>query len=156
MSPRCTVCENPTIRRMIDDSLEEGVSGAGISRHLEGVGCDVSAEIINRHKLHYRPEPERPVGTRKRDFAVMVRDKAADLLENGELYLTDKDKVPGINAGLKAQSVIDRREVVAKKQTKADVLIALLAALRGESIPAQIGPGVIIEGEAIEIDGPTD
>ena len=112
----------------------------------------LTPDVINRHKLHYEPPIERVAGTRKRDFALLVRDKAIDQFEKGDLDLTDKDSVPGINAGIKAQSVLDRREVQKAKQQTGDAVLSLIAWLEGGVIPRQLESGDVVDGEAVEVN----
>lgn len=149
---KCTVCANVGVRKVVDGYLEDRVTGAGISRSLADLGLTLSPDVINRHKTHYAPPPERPKGTRKADFAAIVRDKAAEQFEGGELDLSEKDHVAGINAGLKAQAILDKREQVGKKQTQAETLVALLAALRGGGVPLALDDGMTIDGEAVEVE----
>ena len=150
----CSVCSNPILRKMIDSSLEDGVSGAGVSRYLAEAGATVSAETVNRHKLHYAPPAERPKGTRKLDFAAIVRDKAAEQFESGELDLSDKNLVPGITAGLKAQAIMDGREKMKSKQANAQLAFAIIQMLSGAVEPLQLDDGLTVEGEYEELDAP--
>lgn len=137
---------------MIDGYLAEGMSGAGVSRSLATLGLDVSPDVINRHKKHYEPEPDRPANTRKRDFAIMVRDKAVEQLDAGQLDLRDKDTVPGINAGLKADAILKKQDAQKRKMGHEDVLASIIVALRGEGKPiAVLDDGMTIEGTAVEV-----
>lgn len=115
---------------------------AALSRQADSLGMDLSAQRIGTHREHRAAET--PVGAgiakQQKDFAVLVREKAIQQLENGEIDLSDKDTVAGINAGLKAQALIDKREQGQKKQTQAEALVALLAALRGEGHAALPSP----------------
>ena len=147
MSVPCSICTRPGLRKVIDGDLNEGVTGAGISRALASLGLTVTPDVINRHKTHYAPPEVRLKGTRKHDFAVKVRDRmstAVDAIqpftsEDGETIIDpilNKDFAPALGVGLKAQAIIDRREQTMKKQTGAEVLIALLRSLRGEATPS--------------------
>lgn len=155
MSPRCTVCANPILRKAVDGALGEKMSGAGISRYLEQMGASVSVDIINRHKQHYAPDLERPKGTRKHDFAVLVRDRAAEQFEAGQLDLSDKGTVAGIGAGLKAQAILDKREAVKQKIGGAELARAIIEMLSGSGpqTPLALDDGMTIDGEAVEVDG---
>lgn len=111
---------------------------------------DLTADRILTHRKHR--EAETPVGAgiakRKSDFAALVRERAVEQFQNGELDLTFKDHAAGINAGLKAQAILDKREASQKKHTQADMLVALLGALRGEGGPVALLPdGKTVEGE---------
>ncbi len=128
------------------------MSYTGISRYAGEAGVEVSPDVISRHASH-RPPPERPKGTLKRDFATLVRERAAEQFESGELDLTERNHAAGIAAGLKAQAIIDKREVVNKKHTQADALVALMAALRGEghrALPDPVAPPDAIDVTPIE------
>jgi hypothetical protein len=151
---RCSICANPLARKTIDGGLDEGMTAAGISRMLEGIGATVSQDVINRHRKHYRDgQPERPKGTSKTDFAIVVRDRAADMFESEDLDLRNKDHVAGINSGLKAQAILDAREKVKAKQGNAELAFAIIGMLTGQAPPAQLEDGNTIEGEAVEVDG---
>lgn len=149
----CTVCAEVGVRKIIDGYLEEGVTGAGISRSLAKLGLNVSPEVVNRHKTHYAPPETREKGTRKKDFAVMVRDKALETFEEGKLDLADKDHAPGINAGLKAQAILDKREQQKVLPAAGGILLELLARWNGTpAAPLQIEDGNTIEGDFSEVD----
>lgn len=151
---RCSICKNPLARNMIDARLDDGVSAVGISRELEGIGATVTAEVISRHRRHYRDgKPERPKGTRHRDFAVMVRERAVEQFENEELDLANKDHAPGIKAGLQAQSILDKREQNKSKNAMAELGRGLLAMMLGQAAPTALLPDPnTIEGEAVEVE----
>jgi len=159
MGVPCTVCKNPGVRKVVDGYLEEGTTGAGVSRALADLGLNLSPEVINRHKTHYEPPKERQKGTRKADFAVIIRDKAIEQVQSGELDLTDKDQVAGINAGLKAQAILDKREVFKAKAGTAELAWALLGIFGQQTPPpAQLDDGMTVEGtfEEVEPDGEAD
>ena len=84
-----------------------------------------------------------------------MRERAVEQFEAGELDLTERNHAAGINAGLKAQALIDKREQSKKKSTQSEALVALLAALRGEGFvepPKQLNDPNVIEGVAVEIE----
>jgi hypothetical protein len=149
---------------MIDASLDEGMTAAGISRHLEGIGATVSAEVIARHRKHYADDrPLAPKGTRKQDLAVIVRDKVLDKLdtEDGdavEAMLFSKAGQGAIAVGLKAQNILDTREKMkAKTGQTLELLAGLRAILTGGIAPvALLEDPNVIEGEAVEVDGEAD
>lgn len=151
--PRCKVCDSTPLRSMIDPLLDEGMSGRGIERALADIGVSIMDETVLRHKSHYKDTSKPPPRTRKRDFAILVRDKAFDEFEAGRLDLGDKDVVPGINAGLKAQSIIDGREKARSKQGNAELAFAIIQMLGGGQAPVpQLDDGLTIEGEYSEVD----
>lgn len=150
---RCSICKNPVASRVIDSALAEGMTSAGISRYLEaGLGATISPETIARHRKHWNPSPELK-HLKPRDLAVIVRDRAVEQFEAEDLDLRNKDSVPGISAGLKAQSIIDNREKVKSRGGSAELAFAILAMLRGEAPPPlAVEDGRTIEGVAVEVD----
>ena len=151
MSLGCMVCDDKAACAVIDELLEKSFTYAYVARVMTLRGFSITAPTIGRHDKHRGATALPEVVKRKRDFAIMVRDKAADLLEDDKLDLTNKDTVPGINAGLKAQAALDKREANRPKQGLADVLLALLGALKGEP-PKQLTEGEVIEGSAVEVE----
>jgi hypothetical protein len=154
-SIRCSVCANPVAKRIINDHLREGMSAAGISRYLEAIGATVTADVISRHRKHWNEgEPEKPKGTSKRDFAIIVQERAVEQFEDGELDLANKDHAAGIKAGLQAQAILDRREAVKGKNAFAELGRGLLAMMLGEAMPAPapaLDDGLTVEGEFSEV-----
>jgi hypothetical protein len=144
---RCSVCKTPALSKFVDASAE--LTAAALSRQAIDMGMDLSPERILTHRKHR--EEETPIGAgvakRKSDFAVLVRERAVEQFTNGELDLADKDHAAGINAGLKAQALLDKREATNKKNTQADMLVALLGALRGEAPVALLEDPSVIPGE---------
>lgn len=151
---RCSVCKTPALAKFVDASPD--LTAAALSRQAETLGMDLTADRILTHRKHR--EEERPIGEgiakRKADFAALVREKAVEQFTNGELDLTDKAHAAGINAGLKAQKLIDDRDKREKKQTQAEALVALLSALRGEGHRpvALLDDPNVIDGEAIVVE----
>lgn len=140
----------PALVKFVDASPD--LSASALSRQAGSLGIDLTTDRISTHRKHR--EAERPVGEgiakQKRDFAVLVQEKAVQQLESGELDLMDKNAVPGINAGLKAQAIIDKRELGVKKHAASEMLVALLSALRGESPVRELEPPTI-EGQYIDV-----
>lgn len=129
------------------------MTGIGTSRALAQDKLEITADVINRHKTHYKPPEARTPGTSKRDFAILVRDKAYDQFEAGQLSLVVKDTVPGVTAGLKAQAILDRRDEKKSKAGLADLAWALLGLLKSETAPPlRLEDGNTIEGEFDEAD----
>ena len=150
---RCSICANPLAKRTTNDQLREGMSAAAISRMFEGIGAAITPDTINRHKRHWDDdEPIAPKGTRKTDLALLVRDKAIQQFEDGELDLRNKDSVPGITAGLKAQNILENREKTAAKNAFAELGRGLLTMFLGEvPLPRQLEDGNTVEGEAVDV-----
>ena len=149
----CSVCDNPVLRRLIDPLLDEAMSFVGISRYAADAGITLNPDVISRHRQHYKEDLKRAPGTPKRDFAILIRDKAYDSVETGRLSLENKDLVPGINAGLKAQGIIDGREKQKSKQANAELAFAIIAMLGGGNPePLQIEDGKTVEGEFSEVE----
>lgn len=74
-----------------------------------------------------------------KDFAALVRDEAARLLEEGDLEVSTHD-------GLVAQAMLDKRE---EKSADRRLAINIARMLAGTPAPA----AVIIEGVVREVDG---
>lgn len=142
----------------MDDSLTRGLTAAGIASSIEAVGGKMDPDVVNRHKnAHYvRPVASDAPKPTKRDLAIMVRDKVADALVNmpGEgILLMGKDLAPAINAGLKAEAALDKREALDKKLMVTAGLPAFLQMMEDERLARrQIEDGNTVEGEAVEID----
>lgn len=99
--------------------------------------------------------PRRPMPTvKRRDLAELVAAIAYDGVEDGTLDLTNKDHVPGITAGLRAQVILDSREKLkAKTGQTLELLSGLRAILSGDiAPPRQLEDGNTFEGEAVEVD----
>lgn len=158
MSVRCTICKNAFLRATVDRLLDEKMTYTGISRYAGEAGIAVNADVVSRHAEHYAPPPERAKGTSKRDFAILIRDQAFNEVENGTLGLSDPKTVPGINAGLKAQAILDQREKQKSKQQSAELAFAIIQMLSGNAPQApQLEDGLTIEGDYEDItDGIPD
>lgn len=149
---KCSTCALPAVRRFVDASPD--MTAAALSRQAAEVGMDISTERILNHRKHLAAEPPvRPKYERKVDFAIKVRDRAADMFDNEQLDLSNKDHVPGISAGLKAQSLLDGREKAKARQGTAELAFAIIAMLTGAQPAAlEIEDGLTIEGDAVEVD----
>jgi hypothetical protein len=154
---RCTICKNPFMRAAIDRLLDDKMSYAGIARYASESNYPVDPKMVSRHAEHYAPPPEKPLKTPKRDFAIVIRDKALEMVDTGSLALDNKNLVPGIQAGLKAQSILDQREKQKTKQQSAELAYAIIEMLGGgrPQVP-QIEDGLTIEGDYEEVDGEAD
>lgn len=151
---RCTICANPFVRATVDRLLDDKMTFAGISRYSAEAGITLDPEVISRHAKHYAPPPERPKGSSKRDFAIVIRDKALKMIDDGSLALDHKDLVPGINAGLKAQAILDQREKAKSKQQSAELAFAIIQMLGGQGAQTlRLDDGMTIEGEYEVADG---
>lgn len=159
MPARCRICATPALRDYVDSALNKGLTNAGIAAGMEAMGGSIQPETIGRHKSKHWTKPVRADAPRptKRDLAVMVRDKVADAVEDmpGEaILLMGKELGPAINAGLKAEAMIDKREVANKKLGIAAGALSLqmwLAGLHNAQPPAELDDGNTIEVEAVEV-----
>lgn len=158
--PRCRICATPALKDYIDAGLTKGLSASGLAAGVEAMGGNIQPETISRHKARHWVMPTRegaPTPT-KRDLAIMVREKVADAVEpmTGEaMLLFGKDMAPAINAGLKAQAMLDKREAVNKKLGIAAGALSLqmwLAGLNEAPPPPELDDGNTIEGEAVEVE----
>lgn len=145
------------MRVAVDEYLDQKEPFAFIARVMTARGFKVSADVVSKHSRHrheYAPPPTAAPNTERRDIAKLLQQRMGDAIAtmpDDELF--DKDNQSAIGNALKAQNIIDKREIAQKKQTGADVLLSLLAALRGEGRPApQLEDGMTIEGEAVEVD----
>lgn len=127
---------------------------------MEAMGGSIDPETVGRHKSRHWRMPVRddaPKAT-ARDLAVMVRDKVADVVQDmpGEgLVLMGKELAPALNAGLKAQGMLDKREQVNKKLGIAAGALSLqmwLAGLHDVAPPAELDDGNTIDGDAVEVE----
>ena len=159
MAARCRVCGNPALRDYVDSALNKGLSNRAIAAGIDAMGGTLDPDVVGRHKKAHWTMPvraEAPTPT-KRDLAIMVQEKVADAIEDmpGEgILLMGKELAPAINAGLKAQAMIDKREAVNKKLGIAAGALSLqmwLAGLSDTKPPAELDDPNIVEGEAVEL-----
>jgi hypothetical protein len=149
----CTICSNHLAKRLAALGYEDGLTDVAIARDLSALG--ISDDAVRRHRInHYMPPSEPGKGRRQRDIAAMVAERVAEGLEDGTLDLRDKNTVPGINAGLKAQALKDKREQ--PKTTPQAILIfnarSILHITDPDRFPApQLPDGTTIEGTAVEL-----
>lgn len=156
---RCLICKNPPLRDYVDGGLNKGLSNSGIAAAFEAAGGKLDPEVVGRHKNNHWVKPVRPDGPKptQRDLNIMVRDKVADAIEDipGEgLLLMGKEMGPALNAGLKAQAALDKREATNKKLGIAAGALSLqawLAGLGDRPEPPELEDGNTIEGTAVEL-----
>lgn len=149
---RCKVCNDAAVKEVVNERLKKRHTATFIARMLTLNGFKVTDATILSHAKHAQSEADPATEPAKspKDLAILVRDKAAALFEEGKLDLTDKDHVPGIRAGLDAQGKIDKRE--AKKDNNALMLALGLAGGKRPPEHLQIEDGNTIEGEFAEVD----
>lgn len=141
----CRVEKNPVVAKLVDSLIASGTTDRDIVTTLKAAGLGgVTAGSVARHRDQCRNGSlarARFAASQRgpKDFAVLVRDEAARLLEEGDLEVTAAH-------GLTAQMMLDKRE-----ERSADRRLALNIArmLAGAAVP----PAVIIEGVSREIDG---
>lgn len=153
MTVRCSICKaGVSLVRYVDASPD--LSAAALSRQAANVGMDLSAERIITHRNHRKQEEPSKIAKTGKDFAILVRDKASEQFEAGQLDLRDKDSVPGVTAGLKAQGIIDSREKIKARQGNAELAFAIIAMLTGGAPqpPLELDDGLTIEGTATEVE----
>lgn len=156
---KCMICDDKIACRAIDEELAKGLSGEALARLMTLRGFSVTAPTILSHAKHRVPIPPPGVAKKKRDLALLVRDKVAERIENAEgddeamdSLLFSKGGQGAISVGLKAEAIIDKRE--ARVDDKQTVLkLALLLAGGGQLLapPELIEDGMTIEGEAREV-----
>lgn len=160
--PRCLICNNPALKGYVDDSLNRGLSNAGIAASIVAMGGKLDPDVIGRHKNNHwvKPIPSDAPKPTTRDLNIMVRDKVLDAIEDvpGEgLLLMGKEFAPALNAGLKAQAALDKREATNKKLGIAAGALSLQAWLAGLSsapTPPELDDGNTIEGDAVVLHSP--
>lgn len=149
--------------------LNEGISNAGIARSIMDVGGALDPRVIARHKSEHwtKPVPQDAPQPTKRDLAVMVREKVADMVQDmspDALLMMGKEVAPMIGKGLQAEAIIDKRLVDQRKLGLAAGALSIQAWLAGmgdtTKPPPELDDGNTIEGEATEVlhspgeDGP--
>lgn len=157
---RCLICKNQPLRLFVDESLNKGLTNSGIAASIADLGGKLDPDVVGRHKANHWVKPERTEGPRptSRDLAIMVRDKTADLIEDmtpDALLVFGRDLSPVIGKGLQAQAILDKREVNERKHGIAAGALALQAFLAGLGTgtpPPELEDGLVIEGEAVEVD----
>lgn len=162
MAVRCRVCGVPALRDYVDSGLNKGLSARGIAAGIDAMGGTMDPDVISRHKKAHWTMPVREGAPKptNRDLAIMVREKVADALEDmpGEgLLLMGKELAPAVNAGLKAQAMLDKRDSVNKKLGIAAGALSLqmwLAGLHDATPPPELDDGNTVEGEAVELPTP--
>jgi hypothetical protein len=118
------------------------------------LGGKLDPDVVGRHKAKHWVKPERTEGPQPtaRDLNIMVRDKVADAVQDmsGEALLyMGKDLAPMVNAGLKAQTALDRQVQHREKLGAALWLAGFQAQLN--PAPAELEDGQTVEGEAVEV-----
>lgn len=160
MAVRCLICKNPALRDYVDGGLNKGLSNAGIAAGIEAAGGKLDPDVVSRHRHAHWIKPMREDAPKptSRDLAIMVRDKIADAVEpmSGEaILLLGKDMAPAINAGLKSQAILDKREQSQARLGIAAGALSLqmwLNGLRDAPPPPELDDGNTIEGEAVVIE----
>lgn len=152
----CMVCDDKVACRAIDDELAKGLTYAALSRLMTLRGFDVSAPTLSQHDKHRAPGPPPDVAKRKRDLAIMVRDKVADKVESETFDILDRDNQSAIKSGLLAQKMLDTREARTDDRKVAFAIATLLAGGGPAGFlapPDLVGEDEnVIEGEAVEIE----
>jgi hypothetical protein len=157
---RCLICNSPAMRLYVDTMLDKGLTNAGIGAGVADMGGKLDPDVVGRHKASHWTKPERTEGPKptKRDLAVLIRDKTYEAVEDftpDALLIMGKELAPMVNAGLKAEAIIDKRNVNEKKLGIAAGALSLQAWLAGmgksTAPPPELDDGNTIEGEAREV-----
>jgi hypothetical protein len=164
---RCSICKaGISVARYVDASAD--LSAAALSRQAAAVGMDLSTDRIATHRKHRAEEEPARIAKNGKDFAVLMRDRIADAVEQlkpeeredgsqGLDPILMKDLQPAINSGLKAQAILDSREKAAAKKGNAELAFAIIAMLTGHGGPVPaLEDGMTIEGTAVEVDDEAD
>ena len=162
---RCLICRNEALLAFANNALNQGISGSGIAAAMTDAGAKLDPDVVNRHKNNHWIKPVDPAAPKAthRDLAIMVRDKVADAIEKKDpetmLYF-GKEMAPFVNAGLKAQGILDKRAAVDRKLGLAEGALGFQMYLAGLGKPGgmpdapAIEDGKTIDGEAVEV-GPS-
>jgi hypothetical protein len=146
------VCDDKAARQAIDEELGKGGTGEFIARLMTFRGFSITAATVLSHKKHALAVPP-GIAKKKRDFALMVRDRASELLDNGGLDLTVKDHGPGISAGLKAQAELNK-QANKSDDRRTSVAIAMILSGAATGVPPAhllVGDGNTFEGSYEEL-----
>lgn len=146
------ICDDKAACRAIDEELGKGGNGEFVARLMTLRGFAVTADTVREHKRHAVGASDAAVAAKTpKDMARAVRDKALEMFEGGKLTLDDKDHVPGITAGLKAQAELNKQ---AAKIDDRKTMIGIAYLLAGHQPPEHllIGEGTVIDGEAREVE----
>lgn len=143
------------------------MTATGISRYAQDAGLALTAEVVNRHKRHYKDgRPVVPPGARKRDAAIIIKERVLDALDKVEeeerqsgnetgAWVLNKDLQPALRTALAAQNTEDTREKSRATKGTAEVAFAIIAMLRGDATPQPmaIDDGMTLDGEYEELNG---
>ena len=171
---RCLICNNDALLGYVNSGLDKGLSNRAIVAGLAAAGGKLDPEVVGRHKNNHWTKPKDPEAPQptKRDLAIILRDKVADaivalpenrppvydddgkLLEPGSLPILDDGVVKAASMGLKAQAILDKRQVEKNKLGLAAGALGFqmyLAGLGRETDPPELDDGMTIDGDAIEV-----
>ena len=127
----CPICALAPVAKIVDAMIVAGEPDRGIVDTLISFGIPrtrARAPIVQAHRTVCRVGSvaitrHAATGAKSKDFAVMVRDRAAEMVESGDLDVTTQH-------GLTAQQILDSRE--AKKEDRALMLnIARMLTISG-------------------------
>ena len=130
----CPICSQPLAAKLADTLLASGESPARVAAALKDGGVErVGPRRVEAHFTECRGGniavakaqggPKQP-----KDLAAMVRDRAIEGVEAGELQVT-------VQHGLQAQQMIENRE---SKEKDRELMIALARMLGGAPPPTVI------------------
>jgi hypothetical protein len=149
---RCGVCKDAHVQTVVNEDLDKGLSAKFISETMAVRGFPVSADIILKHKTHRPPKlVEDGVKAKKRDIAILVQERAAELIEGmpaEELFEDRNDNL--LKHGLAAQKALDTRERT--KGAVTNVLLEFARLFGPRPVAALLEDGMTIDGEAVEVD----
>lgn len=139
----CRVEKDPVTARLVDSLISSGTTDKDIVATLKAAGLRVTAGSVSLHRATCRGgslAKARFAASQRgpKDFAALVRDEAARLLEEGDLEVSTHD-------GLVAQAMLDKRE---EKSADRRLAINIARMLAGSPVP----PSVIIEGVVRDVD----
>lgn len=146
----CGICKDKAACRAVDEELAKGATGEFVARLMTLRGWPTTAPTVNGHRKHAVGAADGVIAAKtQRDLARVVRDKALELFDNGDLALTDREHVPGITAGLKAQAELNK-QANKSDDRKTGIAIAMILSGATSGGPPEhllIGDGNVIDGE---------
>lgn len=156
----CSICFDATRSGFINPLIDAGFAPNRIEKEARLAGLTVKAETISRHRRHYQVAPA-PAGLEHLPVGAVVDANDGKLLEGdfaelvaktAQRSLADGARVT-IGDGLKAQAILDKRAEKAENRRFLMNLAQLLSG-GGQSAPAQLMDGEVIDAEYTDVDNP--
>ena len=138
-NPRpCPICALPPITKIVDSLIAAGETDRGVYETVKALGVTrVASPVFQRHRTDCRAGSTAAAkyaagAQRTGDFALMVKDKAVEMMREGILQVTTQH-------GLQAQQILDARE---SKREDRDLMLSIARMLTAGAVP----PDLIVVG----------